>query len=309
MSRNFGVGTRDLKSAGHMLLKQSVSRQESAFTTEGTLASRWTAFSIFAKASGVGRLERIDKDLIIKYGNHLKNLIMDEELSIATAQNYISVINTVMRSVTKWTPITAVRDCGLQKRSFVRVKAPVSIDQMKIAFGLLYDQGLIRQYFISRICLEFGLRSKEACLLNTKFAYQESISSQLISVRKGTKGGRYRCVPITTQNQILLLKEASEYQGKSSNLTPVDQSWAVWKDGGLRRGRDVLINFGATGYHELRTIYACVRYKSICGHDAVCIQGSRVASKEQDQLARQIISTELGHSRIEITTSYLGSMK
>ena len=71
------------------------------------------------------------------------------------------------------------------------------------------------------------------------------------------------------------------------------------KDGGLRR------------MHGLRHHYAQARYEALTGWKAPAAGGppSRTLTREQrlqDAFARQTITYELGHTRLQITAIYLG---
>lgn len=68
-----------------------------------------------------------------------------------------------------------------------------------------------------------------------------------------------------------------------------------------------LKEFGIASIRDLRAVYACNRYETITGVPAPVLGG--FASKDLDIKARKIISSELGHARLNITNSYLGKHK
>ena len=63
MSRNYGIGTRDIESAGHIVLKKALQRRELSFSSVTTIFDRWQKFVRFVKGEGIGRLEKIDTAL------------------------------------------------------------------------------------------------------------------------------------------------------------------------------------------------------------------------------------------------------
>ena len=65
--------------------------------------------------------------------------------------------------------------------------------------------------------------------------------------------------------------------------------------------------YGLNNRHDLRAAYACERYKIITGMDAPVLSGKRESSKSIDRKAREMIARELGHNRIDVVASYLGS--
>lgn len=71
--------------------------------------------------------------------------------------------------------------------------------------------------------------------------------------------------------------------------------------------RKILHKHGLKGFHELRAAYACERYEQLTGHPAP-VHGGQVyfSDRQLDQHARQTISVELGHQRIDVMSAYIG---
>ena len=61
----------------------------------------------------------------------------------------------------------------------------------------------------------------------------------------------------------------------------------------------------------MRAAYACRRYQQLTGYPAPVIteNGKRTAPKDTDTQARLIISKEMGHHRIDVIASYIGSSR
>jgi hypothetical protein len=94
-------------------------------------------------------------------------------------------------------------------------------------------------------------------------------------------------------------------KGNSRNLVPTEASWREWREGGLRDGRETIQEHGINGYHDLRAAYACERYETLTGHPAP-VMGGLVEDRQVDRDAREQISHELGHDRIEVIAEYIG---
>lgn len=309
MSRNFDLGTRDMASAGRIALARVQRAGGCSFSTVATVASRWSQFCEYAKFIGVGRMERINGDIVIRYAAHLKDLILEDELAVSTGQNYLSAINTVMHAVTNWKSVNPVADCSMAKRNNIRTIPPASNETINFAIQTLNNSGLKRQALMASLAFQFGLRSKESSLVDYRNLLKKAQRDKTVLIHKGTKGGRKRQIPLTSDEQINTLICASDFDSCEAKLIPDNQAWSVWRDGGLRDGRQILINCGLTGYHELRAAYACTRYKSLTGYPAPCFEGFRLAGRNDDLEARYMIAEELGHGRIDVTGSYLGSRK
>ena len=299
MSRNYGLGTRSMGDAGRIAMQNT----NSSLSTISDVGTRFQQFAEFAKENGIGRMERVTSELVIEYGKGLADRVDGEEIKPATAQNLLSAVNSVMKSATDgaWRTVSPTKDCSIANRDNVRSESTVTREHSTPAIASLSE----RQAAIAGMCRELGLRSKEACLINAKTALNQAISKGKIIVVDGTKGGRSRQVPIHSNRQIQALKEAAIVQDKDRSMIPPEQSWKQFQAGELRDARESLQAATGHGLHELRSAYACERYTAITGHEAPC-NGGQIADKSKDLEARQQIASELGHGRIDVTTSYLG---
>lgn len=307
--RNFGTGTRDMNSAVRLLLGRAVVTKELSFSSSATLQERWNPFFNFLKTKGIGRLERVSRELLIEYGRGLTELIALGTLSVATAQNRVSAINTIMTIATSgnWLPVSPVKDCGIQRRSFVRTTPPPS--QKLINQTLEVLKAYPRKCALILLCSEFGFRSKEASLLRIKNALNEAINFRQITVELGTEGGLKRIVPVRYQSQLDALTFALNATDGDRCLIPADMSYKKWRAGQMRSTRETLQQITGCTLHDLRAFYACKRYEEITGTLAPIFKPTTKVSKLLDLEARKIISQELGHHRVSITVSYLGGQK
>ncbi len=300
MSRNFGIGTRSLDSAGRQWLQKS----GLSYSSVATLSQRWVDFARYSKDHGIGSMEKITVDTVKAYADSLK----ERGLSASSIQNRLSAINTVMGAATggRWESVSP-RSLGAPERSYIRQETPRGLDR-----GLVEQaQKSVdpRAAAILGLARELGLRSKEAALIDAKDALKEALSKGEVRITEGTKGGRPRTVPITDPRQVEALRAAAAIQGKDGSMVP---SGATLK--GFRSTLDtareaVKATTGGQGLHSLRASYACDRYKALTGRDAPVVAGYRVVDKGTDYQARQQIARELGHGRTDVTTAYLGSAK
>lgn len=307
MSRNYGLGSRDMASAARIALDRAAKRGELSFSSVATLTERFSQFVNAVRAQGVGRLERITPELVQAYGQHLSTQVQRSELSPAYAQNLVSAINTVMHLVCDWSSVSPTKACGIAQRCAVRDTPPLGVDRILLERSLeqLRGNDQLRAAAVADLAREFGLRSKEAALLNTNKALQEARERGLVTIVDGTKGGRGRVVPVLQEQQLRALANAAIQQGVGRSLIPVEQNWKQFRENTLRHGRIPLQQVGITGYHDLRAAYACDRYQQITGYPAPVIAGGTV-DKHQDRLAREQISAELGHGRIDVVSEYIG---
>lgn len=309
MSRNFNLGTRDMAGAGRKALHRACVRGEMSFSSVDAVADRWSLFCHFAKSSGIGRMERIMPQLLIQYGQDLARQVRQGEMSPAYAQNLVSAVNTVMQLVCSWPQVSPTTECGIPKRSIVRKVSPGGIDwaHLRLVTKALRDSGFDRGATVVELARSFGLRSKEASLINANTAFQQAQSDQEVTISVGTKGGKVRRVPITTFEQLSTLQKAALIQGADRALIPATQTWKQWREGELRLAREALQAHGIARLHDLRAAYACQRYQALTGHEAPVVAG-RIVDNVKDMQARQVISKELGHGdeRLDVVAAYIG---
>lgn len=307
MSRNFGIGTRDLASAGRLFLQNSVKQKALSYSSADALSDRWSRFASYAKEHGIGRMERITPELVQRYGRELAEKVQHEQFSASYAQNLLSAVNTVMHLTPKtWQSISPTRDCGIAERSLVRATPVLTArEPLSVALDALRAANNYRGAAIAELAREFGLRSKEAALLNAHNALKEAQSKGYISASKGTKGGRDRNVPITHGKQLQALKNAATAQKNARAVMPSDKNWAQYRNE-LQNVRDVLKENGFSGLHDLRSAYAADRYEQLTGQQAPTNNNGIITDRLRDLAARQMITKELGHGRIDVIAAYIG---
>lgn len=309
MSRNFGLGQRDMGRAGAVALQNEAKSGAISFSTAGTNADRWDVFTAWARDQDIKKMEAVTRDVVREYGASLAGKVAEGDFSPATAQNYISAVNAVMTIATRgeWASVSPTKDCLIPERSALREDAPGALD--RDAYGRAVDavreQVGERAAAVAELARELGLRSKEASLLNARSALAEAQERGAVTISDGTKGGREREVPITSEAQVQALERAAQAQGDARAVMPADQDWKGWREGELREAREVVREHTGGGLHDLRAAYACERYQAETGHAAPCA-GGEIADKSKDLDARVKIAEELGHGRADVTAEYVG---
>lgn len=150
----------------------------------------------------------------------------------------------------------------------------------------------------------FGLRREEAIKFQPSYADR---GDHIALKGSWTKGGRERTVPITTTEQRDALQAAHRLAGAGS-LIPANKTYIQQRhvyDGQCKAA-------GLSNMHGLRHRYAQMRYEVLTGRKAPAAGGLpkvrlSTSLRMSDLHARQQISRELGHERINVTTIYLGT--
>ena len=148
-----------------------------------------------------------------------------------------------------------------------------------------------------------GLRREEAIKISPNYA----IKDDHIKLKSTwTKGGRARTVPISTGEQRQLLEEVRKLARGGALIPPMkDYEYQ------LHRYERQVRTASIKNPHGLRHAYAQRRYEELTGWKASVAGGpaSKSLSSEQralDEGARETIAEELGHSREQISATYLG---
>ena len=309
MSRNFGLGSRDMGTAGQYALNNSARDGAVSFSTAATNGDRWQSFADWAKDEGVKKMENVSPELVQQYGQELAERVASGDMAPATAQNYVSAVNSVMSIATKgeWQSVSPTKACGIEQRSAVREDAPGSLD--RAAYGRAVEAVRAevgeRAGAVVELARELGLRSKEASLLDARAALAEAQERGQVTISDGTKGGREREVPITSEGQIQALVRAAQAQDDARAVMPPGENWQSWREGQLRDARELVQAATGGGLHDLRAGYACERYEALTGHAAPCA-GGEITDRDRDAAARLAVAEELGHGRAEVASEYLG---
>lgn len=310
MSKNFGLGSRDMSKAAQFAANNAVLEGAMGFKHAASIAREFKQFAAYARDNGIKQMEYVSRDLVIQYGEQLADRVSNNEIGQGQAQNAVSAINSVMRLATQgaWKSVSPTKECQIDQRSAIRETPPSGLDRAQLEDGL--NALNARGHAVAQLAREFGLRTKEVSLLNAHVALHQAQTRGSISISDGTKGGRPREIPINKENdefaarQLAVLERAAQSQGTAKAVMPPDKNWKTWSENGLRAIRETLQQHGISRLHDLRSAYACERYQQITKHAAPVLGGK--APRDIDRAARSQIASELGHGRISITNSYLG---
>jgi integrase len=314
--RNFGYG-RQLSHAGPQALRELFGAGR--YATVKTHAERWQMFAQWCRSPagpGINDARLIDRPLLDNYAQYLREQVDQGKLSIATAQNRLSTVNRTLealrgdRQVCVPSPSQAL---NLYRQS-VRQSAPPGQQRTQVE-GLvdaLKQQRLERVAAIVRLARETGMRLRETILADLPRLQREATNLGRINIQDGTKGGRRgatvpRWVEVTPGVRDALRQAAAVSPKGSRNLLAPEQSYIQFLEQQIRPARAVLHTHGLKGFHDLRAAYACERYQQLTGHPAP-VNGGHCPDRTLDRSAREQISQELGHNRIEVAAAYIGSL-
>ena len=314
--RNFGYG-RQLSYAGPQALKDLFAGGH--FATVKAHSDRWHAFVRWCRSEdgpGYNDARQIDRQTLQDYAAYLRQQIQQGELCIATAQNRLSSVNRTLAALRgdQDVRIASPSQALGQQRSTVRTRAPDGQDRQQVQRVLeaLGEQQHDRVAAIIRLARATGMRLREAILADLPRLHREAEHFGRINIQDGTKGGRSGASAprwiIANEEVNAALQLAREVSPASSrNLLGRDESYVAFLQRTVLPAREILHTRGLKGFHELRAAYACERYEQLTGH-AAPVNGGHCyrIDRKLDQQARQQISLELGHNRIDVVSAYIG---
>ena len=224
----------------------------------------------------------------------------DQGISVGTLKNRLSALRWWAKKVNK--PSIIAKDnsvYGIGRREYVAKESKAQdLDGKKLSE--------ISDPFVRlsvRLQAAFGLRREEAIKFKPNYAVQDD---HIKLKSSWTKGGRARTVPITNAEQRRLLEDIKALAGGGA-LIPPHLNYVKQ----LHRYEKQSAKAGLSHLHGLRHGYAQRRYFELT--ERVCPVAGGLPSKELnpeqralDQKARVAISSELGHTREDITAVYLG---
>lgn len=308
--RNFGWG-KQMAWAGKQALRAAFGGGH--YATVASHAARWRKFCQWAREHGVGDAREVSRSELAQFAEHLSQQT-DRGMSNGYAKNQLTSVNVVLESMRGDRALWVRPSDYIGQRTSVRTDAPVGLDRERLqpVVERLTDLGKARVAAVALLCREFGLRRKEASLLDLRLASYQAVQLGRINVTAGTKGGRGRSVdrwvPATEAGGRALQFAARAAEGNAC-LIPIDSNLAQWLTRASKTWSRSAAPLGAGSLRDLRAAYACDRYEQLTGEPAPVIAGQRIAAVAADHGARQVLSQELGHGRPSVLVSYVGSSR
>lgn len=235
-----------------------------------------------------------------KHVDALINQYKNEGLAIGTLKNRLSVLRWWATKINRPQVVAKSNDhYGIGKRELVAKDSKAqTLDQDKL--NDITDACIKMSLELQAA---FGLRREEAIKFSPRYA---DLGDHIRLKPSWCKGGRARTVPIRTDYQRDVLSRAHQLAGRGS-LIPCHLMYVQQ----MRRYEKQTQKAGLCKMHGLRHAYAQTRYQELTGWPAPACGGpiSKKLIPEQKQTdlkARLIISKEMGHTREQITATYLG---
>lgn len=244
------------------------------------------------------------KDLKTKHIDYLVDSWKKKGLKAGTIKNRMSDLRWVSRKIDKQNIVKRTNDeYGIERREF----SNNNINKAKELDGKNLER-MEDRYIVLTLKMQeqYGLRREEAIKFSAKYADQ---GDHIRLKDTWCKGGRAREIPIRNAEQRQLLNEVKAFQReqKATAMIPPDKNYRYQ----LKHYENVTTRNGELNNHGLRHAYAQERFKEITGFECPKNGGKTwreldAKEKQLDEQARQIITKELGHNRIDVVANYIG---
>ena len=273
-----------------------------------TQANRRSMLKLFAQQlakNGYDTRNMSPSDLKGRHVNKLLEQWRKDGVSTATIKNRMAVVRFWAEKVGNSGAVKDNATYKIDRRIYVtNENKSVSLHELDLS---KIDENIAQSL---RLQDAFGLRREESMKFQPEYALdgQTIDNAKYIRLKDSwTKGGRPRTIPISNEKQRQELKNAYAQAVKNGgSMIPKEKSYKAHKS----NFEAVTHGLGVGQTHGLRHGYAQTRYRELMGFDCPAVGGSRSLTSEEiakDKEIRMLISEELGHSRINITSVYLGS--
>lgn len=276
--------------------------------SHATQANRRAMLKMFAeqlKACGYNTHRMTPNDLKGRHVNKLLDLWRKDGVSTGTIKNRMVVLRWWAKKVGNSGAVQSNDTYNIEKRVYVTNRdKSVSLKDLDLS---KIDENIAQSL---RLQDAFGLRREESMKFQPEFALDgQWIDNAKYIVLKPTwtKGKRGRTIPISNENQRKELRKAYALAQKNGgSMIPKEKSYKTH----LASFERVTSALGVGQTHGLRHGYAQTRYRELMGFDCPAVGGPRSLTADEiakDKEVRLLISSELGHGRIGVTSIYLGS--
>ena len=165
-ARNFGLKNRDLYRAGVNALREGMRSHSSI----ATMADRWKIFANFCRNDlKINDMRRIGVQHLQAYADHLLHRLDADEISPATAQNYLSAVNRVLEIARgdRAVRLDPVHDAGLPRRSGIATENHAMVPNDHQCWLASVPPLLAAAMMLQR---DLGLRFEESTKIDAKKA-------------------------------------------------------------------------------------------------------------------------------------------
>jgi len=281
--------------------------RDGSFSTQGNRERMLSMIADQLHAVGFKTDKMSAQDLKGRHVNRLVELWKADGVTAGTMKNRMAALRWWAEKVGNPGAVQADNSVyGIEDRVYV-TNTDKAARLEDVDFSKLKEERIRLSVELQRV---FGWRREEAMKFQPSYALDGVAleKASLIKIKDTwAKGGRPREIPILNEEQRRILQRVVEVAGIGSMIPP-DRSYKQH----LRYFEVMTAAAGIGRTHGLRHLYAQTRYLELTGFACPAAGGLSLKEKTPEQRvidreARLVITRELGHGRIHVTSIYLGT--
>jgi len=274
-----------------------------------------TVLNSLKELTNIKNLSTLNEDDIKVYVSNLQERVTAGDLSRKTTATYISALNNVINYTNTFVGKNHIvlqkvhaKDYGLSAGRQTPCQTAVSDALHEKYCNFLIekykqsgDLGHLAVRHATILAKEFGLRFRESISIKLLSKNIEKGAKLEIGILDGTKNGKPRFITITTDSQVSALKNAQQFM-KENNLKSLitretRQKMTDFAYNGKRPFNKSAVEHSGEKHlsHGERRTFSCEKLAAIKSDNP------NLSDKE----ARQKLTEELGHGRIDVTYQYV----
>ena len=237
-----------------------------------------------------------------KHIRHLTNSWMKQGLSAGTIKNRMTDLRWIAEKLNLRDLVPSKNDSlNIPHRTYI-TNNDKSITLSEGQLSKVTDEKVKLSLLLQK---EFGLRREESIKIKIN---QAVVGDELHLQGSWCKNGRPRTIKILSPDQRKIIEKCKAHVGQKNHaLIPEDKTYYQQ----LKKYENELAKADINKAHGLRHAYAQKRYFDLTGFQCPAKGGAsrRNLTKEQqdlDRQARELISLDLGHERIDVVAIYCG---
>lgn len=307
---NFGYG----RTLSHAVKQALIS--EYGFGCYGTRKTHEGRFKIFIEHLShynVDDTRNVTIEHTEAFAQRIQLDFQSGNMCLSYANNMISSVNIIMRIFRRNDDLYIKASDYLDARTYIRKKVPSMNDQsINEATSILDESGYKRGSAIVRLVRNFGLRLREAILMDLNRCWIEYKKTGFLTILEGTKGGRKcdsRNIPVTPDGVKALEYARLVRPEGSKNLLSANKNDESLKDflySEVKQLRVILKKYEIVNIREIRVYFMIEYFEKVTGLPAPVVDQSTLLNEGLLKLGWTEVARVAGHNRMSVARSYVG---
>ncbi|WP_417533666.1 integrase domain-containing protein [Marinobacterium stanieri] len=278
--------------------------------TRATHGARFSIFIDFLSEYDVHDARFITQEHANYYAELIQRSVSEGRWSLAYGHNLISSFNVVMRHFRRNSDLKIKASDYLVQRNYVRKKTPyVNDSSINQSIEILRSSGKERAAAVLGLVRCFGLRLREAILMDLDRCWREYEKTGYITILEGTKGGRKsedRNLKVFESGVQALKNAILARPNGSKNLIDRNETLKGFINSDVKNLRNVLKEYGILNIREIRTYFMIELFENTTCLPAPVKNATTLKNEDLLKMGYERVSRAAGHNRLSVARSYVG---